>query len=100
MHGRVAGWLATITTIRQPLFRGAWGCGFGKLSAFQQPSVKINGFSAIIGPEAAGRKSTEEKVSAQTPKGIRTALSEAKHTFLERNVLEDKCSEDILRFKA
>ena len=60
MHGRVAGWLATITTIRQPLFRGARGCGFGKLSSFQQPSVKISCFSAIIGPETAGRKSTEE----------------------------------------
>ena len=61
LYDRVAGLLATVTTILKPLFGGTWGCGFVKLSAFQQPFVKIDCFSAIIsGPETAGCKSTEK----------------------------------------
>ena len=60
LYGRVAGLLATVTTILKPFFGGTRGCAFVKLSAFQQPSVKIDCFSAVVGPETAGCKSKEE----------------------------------------
>ena len=43
--------------IRQPPLRGHHGCGSRKLSAFQQSSVQVGCFSAVIGPRAAYCKS-------------------------------------------